>query len=260
MNIKNLEKSLKRAEKYLTLVRKCKNEGFTVEEFEDIQANSNVLQKEMMRLGHGLIYYRRPFGIGVFNNYQIIANFPIMLSTRGLRDEAIILIPTVIQTLLAYIQEIKEIIENPEDLEKTIVKIDFFEIIKDIEKNFRKIVKSDPENERDVQDYLETFLDVKEYDFLREKESIDFSDKVFRPDFTEKLLNIALEVKFIDKKNKRTQIIEEMSADINPYSKKWRNILFLVYDKGGNIRDVDAFIKDFNQNGDIIMRCIVIKH
>ena len=152
MNIESLKRSLERAEKYLTLVKMFKNEGFTEEEFEYVQANSNLLQKEMMRLGHGTIFYRRPFGIGVFDKYQIIANFPILLGTRGLMDEAINLIPSVIQTLLAYIQEVKELIENPEDLEKTIIRIDFFEIIKDIEKNFRKIVKTEPNNERDVQD------------------------------------------------------------------------------------------------------------
>ncbi|MFX1567217.1 MAG: hypothetical protein ACFFCV_02485 [Promethearchaeota archaeon] len=260
MNIKSLEKSLERAEKYLTLVRNCKKDGFTTEEFEYIQANASILQKEMMRLGYGTIFYRRPFSGVILNNYQIIFNFPIMLSTRGLRDEAITLIPTVIQILLAYIQEIKEIIENPEELEKVIAKNDFSEIIKDIEKNFRKIVKSDPENERDVQDYLETFLDVKEYEFLREQESIEFSGKVYIPDFTQKELNIAIEVKFLNKKDKVKQINEEMSADISPYSKKWNNILFLVYDMGGNLRDVDAFVKDFNQDGDTIIRCIVIKH
>ena len=260
MNIESLKRSLERAEKYLTLVKMFKNEGFTEEEFEYVQANSNLLQKEMMRLGHGTIFYRRPFGIGVFDKYQIIANFPILLGTRGLMDEAINLIPSVIQTLLAYIQEVKELIENPEDLEKTIIRIDFFEIIKDIEKNFRKIVKTEPNNERDVQDFLETFLDVKNYDFLREQESCEFSGKVYKPDFTQEEKSIAIEVKFLDKKDKVKQINEEMSADLNPYSKKWRNILFLVYDKGGNLRDVDAFIKDFNQDGDTITRCIVVKH
>ncbi len=240
MNLKNLKKSLERAEIYLNIVRKIENREATKEEFEYIQANAGILQKEMQKLGHGTIYYRRPCGIEVFHNYQIIANFPFMLVTHGLKDEAIELIPTVKQILLIYLQEVEELIENPEDLKKTIVKIDFFEIIKDIEKNFRKIVKSDPENERDVQDYLETFLDVKEYDFLREKENIEFSEKTFFPDFTQKKLIIAIEVKFLDKKDKIKQIIEEMSADIQPYSKKWKNILFLVYDKGGNIRDIDA--------------------
>lgn len=103
-------------------------------------------------------------------------------------------------------------------------------------------------------------MDVKEYDFLREKENIEFSEKTFFPDFTQKKLSIAIEVKYLDKKVKAKQIIDEMSADITPYSKKWKNILFLVYDKGGNIRDVDAYVKDFNRDGDVIRRCIVIKH
>ncbi|MFX0059749.1 MAG: hypothetical protein ACFE75_04555 [Candidatus Hodarchaeota archaeon] len=260
MNINALKRNLERAEKYLNIVRRIKSGECTIEEFENIQANAGILQKEMQRLGHGNIYYRRPFGMGIFPNYPIIANFPIMLVTRGLRDEAYNLIPAVEQTLLTYIHEIKELIENPEELKKAIVKNDFYEIIKDIEKNFRKIVKVDPESEKNVQDYLETFLDVKEYEFLREKENIEFSEKTFFPDFTQKELSIAVEVKFLDKKEKKKQIIEEMSADIKPYSKKWKNILFLVYDKGGNIRDVDAFVKDLNQDEDVIIRCIVIKH
>lgn len=260
MNIKSLEKSLERAKGYLDIIRKIEAKECTTSEFESIQANASTLQKEMMKIGHGKIYFRRPFGLGTFPNFQIIANFPTLLATHGLEDEAIVLIPTVKQALLSYIQEVKELIENPEVLMKTITKNDFFEIIKDIEKNFRKIVKNVPESERDVQDDLETFLDVKEYDFLREKENIEFSEKTYIPDFTQKKLNIAIEVKFLDKKAKVKHIIEEMSADINPYSKKWKNILFFVYDKGGNIRDVDSFVKDFNQDGDVIIRCIVIKH
>lgn len=260
MNLQNLKRSLRRAEKYLNIVKKIESREATNEEFEYIQANAGILQKEMQKLGHGMMFLRRPFNLGIFPNYQIIANFPIMISTRGLVDEGIDLIPTVKQALLGYIQEVKELVENPEDLKKVIAKTDFIEIIKDIEKNFRKIVKDDPNNERDVQDFLETFFDVKDYDFLREKENIDFSKKVFIPDFTQKKLSIAIEVKFLDKKDKVKQIIEEMSADIKPYSKKWKNILFLVYDKGGNIRDVDSFIKDFNQDGDVIIKGIVIKH
>ena len=41
---------------------------------------------------------------------------------------------------------------------------------------------------------------------------------------------------------------------------QWENILFLVYDKGGNIRDIDEFTHDFNINNDVKIRCIVIKH
>ncbi len=260
MNLKNLKESQERAELYLSIVRKIKEGEYTSEELEYIQTNAGILQKEMQELGHGIIFLKAPFDLGTFPNYPIIANFPIMIATRKLEKEGLSLLPTVKQTLLGYIQEIKELEKNPEGLNEIIAKTDFFKIIKDVEKYFRKIVKDDPNNEKDVQDFLETFFDVKGYNFLREKESIEFSEKIFKPDFTEKLLNIALEVKFLNRREKTTQIIEEMSADIKPYSKKWKNLLFLVYDKGGNLRDVDAFVKDFNQDGDVIIRCIVIKH
>lgn len=143
---------------------------------------------------------------------------------------------------------------------KVDIRIEFEDIIQDINKNFRKIVKTIPQKERDVQDYLETFFAVKEYDFLREQEKVGFSDKSFQPDFTHKDLNIALEVKFVDKTEKKKSIIDDMSADIKPYSKNWKKILFLVYDVGGNIRDVDSYTKDFIQEGEITIRCIIIKH
>ncbi|MHA1248999.1 MAG: hypothetical protein ACTSRP_03305 [Candidatus Helarchaeota archaeon] len=43
--------------------------------------------------------------------------------------------------------------------------ITFQNIIPNINRNFRKIIKTNPQKEKDVQDYLETFFDVKEYDF-----------------------------------------------------------------------------------------------
>ena len=192
MNLKNLKRSLERAEVYLSIVRKIENGAYTNEELEYIQTNAGILQKEMQKLGHGIIFLKAPFNLGIFPNYPIIVNFPTMIATRKLEREGLSLIPTVKQTLLGYIQEIKEIKENPEDLKKIIAKTDFYEIIKDIEKNFRKIVKDEPQKERDVQDFLETFFDVKDYNFLREKENIEFSEKTFFPDFTQKKLIIAI--------------------------------------------------------------------
>lgn len=101
---------------------------------------------------------------------------------------------------------------------------------------------------------------MKEFGFLREKETVSFSGKSYRPDFTHEKLNIAIDVKFVDKPNKKKSIIDEMAADIKPYSKKWKFILFLIYDLGGNIRNIDGYVKDFIQNGDITIRCIIIKH
>ncbi len=151
-------------------------------------------------------------------------------------------------------------LENPEEISKRTIQSTFQYFIQDILRNFRKIIYEEPQNEKDVQKSLERFLAVKEYKFKREKESTGFSSKSFKPDFTNDDLSIAIEVKYIDKQEKVSVCVEGLSADIIPYSGKWKNLLFLVYDKGGNIRDVDEFSNDFSRDGDIKIRCIIIKH
>lgn len=116
MNIDKLKRSLERSENFLDIVRKIENRACTKEDFEYLQSIAGTLQKEMMRRGHGKVIYKRAFGLGIFQNYQIILNFPVLLATNGLEDEAFDLIPTVKQVLLAYIQEVKDLIENPEAL------------------------------------------------------------------------------------------------------------------------------------------------
>lgn len=157
--------------------------------------------------------------------------------------------------------EQKSFLNNKSEIQKKVKNNNpYQDIIQDIVKNFRKIVKTDPQKEKDVQDYLEAFLDVKEYCFLREKETTGHKIKSLIPDFTLQELNIALEVKFVDKPEKIKSIIDEMRADISGYSKIWKSIIFLVYDIGGNIRHVDNYVEDLNQDGDITVRCIIIKH
>jgi len=46
MELKNLNKSLERAEKYLNIVRKIETREYTNKEFEYIQENAGILQKE----------------------------------------------------------------------------------------------------------------------------------------------------------------------------------------------------------------------
>jgi len=153
----------------------------------------------------------------------------------------------------------KVVINNPEKSQQLEKDKDFYSIVEDIKKSFRKIVKKQPSSENDIQDDLECFLDVKEYSFKREKESVGFSEKSFKPDFTNDELKAAIEVKFIDDKSKISRIIEEMSADMRPYSRRWKKILFLIYDVGGNLSDVDKFSKDFEKDARPTIRCVVIK-
>ncbi len=136
----------------------------------------------------------------------------------------------------------------------------FYKLITEVKNDFRKIIIKGPNNEKDVQDYFEGYLKVKGHNFKREKESSSFSTGSFIPDFTDDEKEIALELKYIDEKKKVKVIIDEMSADIKPYSKRWNKILFLVYDKGGNISDTEEFTKDFIHKNENITHCIVIKH
>ena len=48
-----------------------------------------------------------------------------------------------------------------------------------------------------------------------------------------------------------------MNADIHPYTKKYPNVIFLVYDLGF-IQDEDEFVSDFHKKSGV--RIIIIKH
>jgi len=136
--------------------------------------------------------------------------------------------------------------------------INFDEIVNDILKNFRKNISEPPTCERDVQKHFRNFYDVIEYNFLKEKERVTYCGKDFVPDFTYLILNMAIEIKFVNTKEKIKKIMEEMVTDIAAYSQKWKYILFIVYDKG-KIRNVDRFTREFHHDNDNKIRCIVIK-
>lgn len=262
---KKLRKSLERAEKYLEIVRRINQTKELIgSEIAWLYANSSLLQNEVEKFGFGVIMFREAFTMRVIPNLPLLTNFPIMLQQdrrKTISKDALALIPSLFQTLLGYMQTITEILENPDELKKIeLQKVTFFSIMKDIKKNFRKVFYTQPMNEKDVQAGMQSFLAVNNYGFKREKDSVGFSEKGFEPDFTNNELSIAIEIKFLDAKEKVASIIEGMSADITPYAKKWGNILFVVYDRGGNIRDIDEFTKDFIQNKKPLIRCVVIKH
>jgi hypothetical protein len=110
--------------------------------------------------------------------------------------------------------------------------------------NLRPSFHEDPQNEIQVQDALETILRAGNFDFLREKVSIPYSAKVYKPDFTSESLDLALEVKFCNHSQKMKDIIGEMNDDIVAYQTKFTNAMFVVYDMG-IIRDVKAFTASF---------------
>lgn len=130
-----------------------------------------------------------------------------------------------------------------------------------IENDFRKALYTKPENERDVQDAFHSFLKVKGYStFKREKDSVSFGNKVSVPDFTDSDHDLAVEIKFINDKNKISPAIEQISADLTSYSTRWKWIIIILYDVAGVISDPADYIDLNNTTSEYTSYVIVIKH
>ncbi|MEE9376512.1 MAG: hypothetical protein V3V33_00565 [Candidatus Lokiarchaeia archaeon] len=119
-NLRNkLINSQSMARKYLEIVKNFeKNKEISDDDYNYIVSNSGILQLKMMKLKPqlGVIYYRRPFNLGVFPNYEVVSNFPTLLSDPRLKKEAFKFITIIVGTLSLYITMIDDIIEDSKKL------------------------------------------------------------------------------------------------------------------------------------------------
>ena len=67
---------------------------------------------------------------------------------------------------------------------------------------------------------------------------------------------MCIEVKLL-KEGRRSKVIEEISADITAYKKKYSRILFIVYDLGA-IQNEKEFISDINAQSGV--KVVIVKH
>jgi hypothetical protein len=109
-----------------------------------------------------------------------------------------------------------------------------------LEENLRPAMFTDPDNERAVQDVIETIFRVRSLDFRREQQSVPYSTKRYIPDFTFDSLGLAVEVKFCNRAGREKELIDEINADIVGYQGTYESMLFVIYDLGF-IRDVALF-------------------
>jgi hypothetical protein len=127
--------------------------------------------------------------------------------------------------------------------------------------NLRKAMHSLPEQERDVQNAIESLLVGKgmqkglSYD--RETGRVKHAGKESVPDFVFPNERMVLEVKFCNRTGKLPEIIDEMNADIVAYSTVYERVWFLVYDTGF-IRDEEEIVRGLQQSEKV--RCAVVKH
>lgn len=125
------------------------------------------------------------------------------------------------------------------------------------EHKLRKVIRKSPSKEVEIQDALENLFVGADILYSREAETIEYSSKTYRPDFTIKQLDLAIEVKLCARDGREKEIIGEINDDILAYQTKYGNILFIIYDIG-LIRDSDRFAASFEEHENVIIR--VVKH
>jgi hypothetical protein len=124
----------------------------------------------------------------------------------------------------------------------------------------RCAVLHEPQKELDIQDAVETLLIgrglQKGVDYDREVGRVKISAKEVIPDFIVPHLSLAIEVKLIKTGVRVREAVDEINADIRAYSKKYRSLLFIVYDLG-QIRDEIEFKQDLEDPGNVSV--IIVK-
>jgi hypothetical protein len=125
------------------------------------------------------------------------------------------------------------------------------------ENKLRKTMRTEPQEEREVQDKFEDVLISVGFKYLRDQETITYSSKSYKPDFTFPVIDTALEIKLCNRAGREKDIIAEINDDILAYKTKYPNNIFLVYDLG-QIRDIDRFKADIESQDRVIV--LVIKH
>lgn len=125
------------------------------------------------------------------------------------------------------------------------------------EHQLRKVIRTQPAKESEVQDAFENLLIGADIPYGREVDSIEYSSKTYKPDFSLPKIELAVEVKLCGQNKREKEIIAEINDDILAYQSKYPNLLFIVYDLG-YIRDKDKFRDSFEEHENVTVR--VVKH
>lgn len=123
------------------------------------------------------------------------------------------------------------------------------------ENKLRKIIRTKPEKEKEIQDSYENLLIGAEIEYKREFPHIEYSSKTYIPDFSFENMGLAVEIKLC--KTDEKALIQQINDDILAYKTQYANILFIIYDLG-TIRDSDKFKQSFENSENVIVH--IIKH
>lgn len=125
------------------------------------------------------------------------------------------------------------------------------------ERKLRKVLREPPANEKALQGAFENLLIGADIPYSRETTSIEYSSKTYTPDFTVDRADLAIELKVCLDRNREKALPGEINDDILAYRQEYGNLLFVIYDTG-NIRDVERFVANFEEQDNVVVR--VVKH
>jgi len=130
-----------------------------------------------------------------------------------------------------------------------------------IQANLRRAVFTVPDKEVELQNGIEVLIVgrgmAKGRDYDRETGRVKTSGKESIPDFIFPNLNLCLEVKLSNSKEKLKTIVDEINADIRAYATQYDRQLYIIYDLG-TIRDEAEFRRDLEDAPGVSV--VVVKH
>jgi len=130
-----------------------------------------------------------------------------------------------------------------------------------IQANLRRVVFGTPEKEVEIQNGIESLIVgrgmAKGKDYDRETGRVKTSGKESIPDFIFPNLNLCLEVKLSNSREKLRSIVDEINADIRAYTTRYDRQLYIVYDLG-TIRDEAEFRRDLEDARGVSV--VIVKH
>ncbi len=113
-----------------------------------------------------------------------------------------------------------------------------------------------PTKEKDIQDAAQALLSEFSKNVQREAPQVSFGIVSRRPDFSQNMTQLFIEMKLVKAKKDVSKVTEEMSADIKPYLSHSRGILFGIYDTDRNIVDDGKFIEPFEMDTNVFVKVI----
>ncbi len=131
----------------------------------------------------------------------------------------------------------------------------FIKILKLGETKLRKLIRTEPTSEREIQDKYEDLLTGADITYSKEYPHIEYSSKQYIPDFSFVEFDLVVELKLCRGDEKK--LIVQLNDDIVAYKTKFTNIIFIIYDLG-SIRNVDLFKNSFEKQENVFVQ--IIKH